>query len=126
MIFVIHEHFARRHHYDLRLEMDGVLKSWAIPKNIPMRKGEKRLAIQTEDHDIEYADFEGEIPKGFYGAGIVKIFDKGEYKLLERSNEKIIFFLKGKKIFGKYALIKIKNPREKRKKTENTWIIIKL
>ncbi len=124
MIFVVHEHFAKRHHYDLRLEMKGVLKSWAIPKEIPIKKGEKRLAIQTEDHKLSYADFEGEIPKGFYGAGTVKIFDKGEYKLLEVSDDKIVFFLKGKKIFGKYALIKMKSWKDKG--MENKWIIVKL
>ena len=124
MIFVVHEHFAKRHHYDLRLEMNGVLKSWAIPKEIPIKKGERRLAIQTEDHELSYADFEGEIPKGFYGAGTVKIFDKGEYKLLEVSDDKIVFFLKGKKIFGKYALIKMKSWKDK--DMENKWIIVKL
>ncbi len=124
MIFVVHEHFAKRHHYDLRLEMKGVLKSWAIPREIPIKKGEKRLAIQTEDHKLSYADFEGEIPKGFYGAGTVKIFDKGEYKLLEVSDDKIVFFLKGKKIFGKYALIKMKSWKDKG--MENKWIIVKL
>ena len=124
MIFVVHEHFAKRHHYDLRLEMKGVLKSWAIPREIPIKKGEKRLVIQTEDHKLSYADFEGEIPKGFYGAGTVKIFDKGEYKLLEVSDDKIVFFLKGKKIFGKYALIKMKSWKDKG--MENKWIIVKL
>jgi len=108
-IFVIQKHDASHLHYDLRLEIDGVLKSWAIPKEPPKEKGIKRLAVQTEDHPLEYADFEGTIPEGEYGAGTVEIWDKGNF-LSEKIDEKeILFELKGKKMQGKFALIKLKN-----------------
>ena len=106
-IFVVQEHHARRLHWDFRLEMEGVLRSWAIPKGVPEEFGVRRLAIQTEDHPIEYADFEGSIPEGMYGAGTVKIWDKGEFNLEEETDKKITFHLKGKRLAGKYALIKI-------------------
>ncbi len=106
-IFVVQEHHATRLHYDLRLEMDGVLRSWAIPKGIPEESGIRRLAIQTEDHPIEYANFEGEIPEGMYGAGRVIIWDKGEFLLEEETDKKLVFQLKGKKLIGKYTMIKI-------------------
>ena len=99
-IFVIQKHAARRLHYDLRLEMDGVLKSWAVPKEPPKTAGVKRLAVQVEDHPIEYADFEGIIPEGYYGAGKVEIWDKGSYILKERTEDKIIFELNGEKLRG--------------------------
>lgn len=108
-IFVIHEHHARKLHWDLRLELNNVLKSWALPKEPPLKKGVKRLAIQTADHPLDYANFEGEIPKGFYGAGLVKIWDKGVYKLVKANEKKIVFELKGKKIKGKYCLVKFKD-----------------
>lgn len=117
--FVVHDHFAERarHHHDLRLEMERVLKSWAVPKGVPEKIGKKVLAIQTEDHPIDYIDFKGEIPKGLYGAGIVKIFDKGKYELIEKTENRIIFELKGEKLKGNYSLIKFKKP--------NQWLLFK-
>ena len=82
-IFVIQRHDARRLHYDFRLERDGALASWAVPKGIPLEPGERHLAVHVEDHPIDYATFEGEIPKGQYGAGTVEIFDSGTYELVE-------------------------------------------
>jgi len=110
--FVVHDHYALKagHHHDLRLEMEGVLKSWAVPKGVPEEKGKRVLAIQTEDHPVSYANFQGEIPEGCYGAGVVKIFDKGTYKLIEKTENKIVFELKGKKLKGKYTLLKFKKP----------------
>lgn len=105
--FVIHKHHAKHLHWDLRLEMSGVLKSWAVPKEPPRTKSVRRLAIQVEDHPIEYAKFKGVIPEGHYGAGKVKIWDSGKYTLLERSPKKIMFNLEGKRLKGNYVLIKI-------------------
>ncbi|MGC8932961.1 MAG: DNA polymerase ligase N-terminal domain-containing protein [Candidatus Methanodesulfokora sp.] len=113
--FVVQEHHARRLHWDLRLEMDGVLKSWAVPKGIPEKKGLKRLAIQTEDHDLSYINFEGTIPEGMYGAGEVKIWDSGEYELMER-NDKIKFLAKGRRMNGEYVLLR----------TRVGWLLMKV
>lgn len=108
-IFVVHEHQASHYHWDLRLEMEGVLKSWAVPKDPgDVNKGIKRLAIQVEDHDIEYADFEGIIPQGMYGAGTVKIYDRGEFVLQDKNSSRILFELKGKKLNGKYILTRFR------------------
>jgi len=104
--FVIHEHHASHLHWDLRLEMNGVLKSWAVPKSPPTAKNIKRLAIHVEDHPLAYAKFHGTIPEGNYGAGKVLIWDKGKYNLIEKNPTKIIFELHGKKLKGKYCLIK--------------------
>ncbi len=108
-IFVVQEHHARKLHWDLRLEMNGVLKSWALPKEPPTSKGIKRLAIPTEDHDLSYANFEGRIPEGMYGAGIVKIWDKGSYDLIEKGEDKIVVKLNGRKLKGEYVLVKMKS-----------------
>jgi len=118
-IFVIQEHWASHHHWDLRLEMNGVLRSWAVPKEPPIEEGIKRLAIQVEDHPIEYANFEGTIPVGIYGAGTVKIYDKGEFLLEEESENKLIFELKGRRMVGKYNLIKVP------KMGKNSWLLFK-
>ena len=117
-IYVIQKHDASHLHFDLRLEMDGVLKSWAIPKQPPKEKGMKRLAVATEDHPVDYADFEGEIPEGHYGAGTVEIWDKGTYELEKREKDKIIVKINGKKLKGRFCLIKFKSQ-------EKNWLFFK-
>ena len=122
-IFVLQEHNASHHHYDLRLEIDGALKSFALPKTPPTEPGIKRLAIQTEDHTLEYADFEGEIPQGQYGAGTVTIWDRGGLVVEDfRENEKILFELSGSKMQGRYALIKTKLGGQEKNKN---WLLFK-
>ena len=107
-IYVIQKHDASHLHYDLRLEMDGVLKSWAVPKTPPTEPGIRRLAVEVEDHPIEYADFEGTIPEGEYGAGTVEIWDKGSYTLLERKENKLMIEISGRRLEGVYYLIRFK------------------
>lgn len=104
--FVIQEHQARTHHFDFRLEKDGVLKSWAVPKGVPDVPGEKRLAIQVEDHGLGYADFEGTIPPGEYGAGEVRIWDEGSYEPRAWSDRKIDITLHGRRLDGPYTLVR--------------------
>lgn len=120
LIFVVQRHDARNLHYDLRLEMDGVLKSWAVPKEPPKEAGIRRLAVETEDHPLEYADFEGEIPEGEYGAGTVEIWDKGTFELLKREEKEIVVALEGEKLRGDYVLI-----RTKYGKGEKGWLFFK-
>ena len=103
--FVFHKHQARNLHYDFRLEMEGVLKSWAVPKGVPTESGVRRLAIQVEDHPVDYIDFAGRIPEGEYGAGTVEIWDKGEYKIDGKAPDRLEFTLAGEKLSGGYALI---------------------
>ncbi|MGA9637420.1 DNA ligase D [Flavobacterium sp.] len=131
LIFVVQKHAASHLHYDFRLELDGVLKSWAVPKGPSMNPEDKRLAIMVEDHPYSYKDFEGSIPKGNYGAGTVIVWDNGTYQpadtaknpqkeLLSALNKgKISFNLKGKKLQGEFSLVKLKG------KQENAWLLIK-
>ncbi len=120
MIFVIHKHFATHLHWDLRLETNGVLKSWAVPKEPPLKPGIKKLCIQVEDHDLDYADFEGEIPEGEYGAGKVEMWDKGEYEIIENNDNAIKFKVDGRRFKGIYALYKFP------KAEKNSWLLFKL
>lgn len=110
-IYVIHEHHATHLHWDLRLEMGGVLKSWAVPKGPSTDPSIRRLAIQVEDHPLEYGAFQGIIPKGNYGAGKVIIWDKGTFKIIEKTDKKIIFKINGKKLKGIYCLVKFRPPK---------------
>ncbi len=105
-IFVIQRHDARRLHYDFRLEEDGVLRSWAVPKGVPMRRGDRRLAVHVEDHPLEYATFQGEIPAGEYGAGSVEIWDTGTYEVVERKRDGgLTVELHGERLNGLWTLI---------------------
>src|SRR5687768_18018504 len=122
-LFVVHKHAARRLHFDLRIEMDGVLRSWAVPKGPSYDMNDKRLAVKVEDHPLEYGDFEGIIPHGNYGAGGIIVWDRGEWVPLEDWREglekgKLLFELKGYKLHGKWTLVKIK-------KSERDWLLIK-
>ncbi len=124
-IFVVQHHFARREHYDFRLEYNGVLLSWAVPKGVPTTTKDKRLAVKVEDHPISYANFSGTIPKGEYGAGVVEIFDSGTYIANQsfKSGLKegaLKFSLNGKKLKGNYALI-----RTQMDKKQDNWLLIK-
>ena len=117
--FVIQEHHARNLHWDFRLEIGGVLKSWALPKGIPMSEGKRNLAVQTEDHPLEYISFAGEIPEGEYGAGTVTIWDSGSYSIKDSTPEKYEVVLEGKVVKGKYVLIRFKKAGDKE------WLIFK-
>ncbi|MBI2934035.1 MAG: 3'-phosphoesterase [Chloroflexi bacterium] len=114
--FVVHRHQASHLHWDLRLEMDGVLKSWAVPKEPPLEPGIRRLGVQVEDHPMDYKDFEGTIPEGEYGAGTVEIWDNGNYQLQVREPDKIEFVLGGKKMNGPYVLVHTRG---------KNWILLK-
>lgn len=118
--FVLQEHHSKRLHYDFRLEIDGVLRSWAVPKGPSLNPDEKRLAISVEDHPIEYINFEGIIPKDMYGAGPVIIWDKGEYKLENIKDDQIEFELFGKILKGGFSLVRFKGENKKKE-----WLLIK-
>lgn len=114
--FVVQEHHASHLHYDFRLELDGVLKSWAVPKGPPEEPGVRRLAVQVEDHPVEYVDFHGVIPSG-YGAGTVEIWDHGTFELVHREDRKLVFDLRGQRLNGRYNLVKTGQPK--------SWILLK-
>jgi bifunctional non-homologous end joining protein LigD len=120
--FVIHEHHARQLHFDLRLEMGGVLKSWAVPKGVSMNPADKRLAVAVPDHALSYIDFEGELPEGTYGAGEVRIWDNGHYETgtdpqLQLKKGKLVFTFFGLKLRGEFAMVKFRS--------DKNWLIIK-
>ena len=104
--FVVQKHAARTLHYDFRLERDGVYKSWAIPKGVPERSGERRLAVQVEDHTLEFGTFEGQIPEGEYGAGQIEIWDRGTYDIVDWQEDNILFSLHGQRYQGRFRLIR--------------------
>lgn len=119
-VFVVHEHHARSLHFDFRLEMEGVLKSWAVPRGPSMNPSDKRLAIMVEDHPLDYGSFEGIIPEGNYGAGAVVIWDKGTYNLLSGNigSGRIEILLEGEKLKGVFVLIRMKGK-------DKEWLLIK-
>ncbi len=125
--FVIQKHAARRLHYDFRLEMEGVLKSWALPKGLPWKQAEKHLAVEVEDHPIEYEDFEGIIPEGQYGGGTVMVWDRGSYRVYGEQPVKSIkegklhLVLDGEKAKGEWTLVRIRG----RDDAKNQWLILK-
>jgi bifunctional non-homologous end joining protein LigD len=121
--FVIHEHHARNLHFDLRLEMDGVLRSWAVPKGPSLMAGEKRLAVAVPDHSLGYIDFEGEIAEGSYGAGAVRVWDSGEFETkidasIQYKKGKLDLTFFGYTMRGKFALVKIGGQ-------DKNWLLIK-
>jgi bifunctional non-homologous end joining protein LigD len=131
--FVVHKHDARRLHYDFRLELDGVLKSWAIPRGPSLEPSDKRLAMMVDDHPLDYRDFEGVIPKGEYGAGPVMIWDEGVFVALNESDRagsesafreglergQFTFVVSGEKLKGEFALVRF--PRG----GDNAWLLVK-
>lgn len=131
--FVIQRHYASHLHYDFRIELDGVLKSWAVPKGPSLNPDDKRLALMVEDHPYDYKNFEGIIPEGNYGAGIVEIWDKGYCSDIDNSEKSVAekkimtgldagnlkFILYGKKLKGEFVLVKLKGRKE------NAWLLIK-
>ncbi|MBN1105066.1 MAG: ATP-dependent DNA ligase [Deltaproteobacteria bacterium] len=118
--FVIQQHFARTHHFDFRLEKDGVFKGWAVPKGIATELGVKRLAVEVEDHPLRWGMFEGEIPPGHYGEGTVQIWDRGTYEARHWESNRIDFVLHGARLQGGYELVRFKRAGE------HVWLIFKL
>ncbi|MFH1502582.1 MAG: DNA polymerase ligase N-terminal domain-containing protein [Candidatus Eisenbacteria bacterium] len=117
--FVVQEHHASRLHYDFRLEHDGVLASWAVPKGPSMDPADRRLAIRVEDHELDYGGYEGIIPEGECGAGAVVIWDSGTYELLSWEEREIRFELRGRTLKGGFALVRFKGDKG------NEWLLVK-
>lgn len=116
--FVVHDHRSRTHHHDVRFEHGGVLVSWAVPKGLPERPGERRLAIATEDHANEYLDFEGTIPEGEYGAGEVRIHDRGEFDLVAWESDRREVRLHGQRYEGTYLFVPF------RRAGPGSWLVV--
>src|SRR3954451_16747138 len=115
--FVIQEHHARSMHWDLRLEHDGVLLSWAVPRGIPPDPKRNNLAVHTEDHPLEYLEFEGDIPRGEYGGGSMRIWDRGRYEAHKMNDDEVIVTLHGDRVRGRYALFQTDG---------NNWMILRM
>ncbi|MDP9255625.1 MAG: ATP-dependent DNA ligase [Actinomycetota bacterium] len=121
LVFVVQRHSARALHYDFRLERDGVLLSWALPRGVPLRAGERSLAVHVEDHPLDYADFEGDIPAGEYGGGSIEVWDRGTYELQrERRDGTLTVILHGRKLKGEWALVPARLGGE-----ERNWLIVR-
>ena len=118
-VFVVQEHHAQNLHWDFRLERYGVLASWAVPKGPPAEFGEKRLAVQVEDHPLEYGNFSGDIPEDQYGGGHVDIWDKGTFETIKWDDSVVEVILAGQKMSGRYTLVKTKGYGK------NSWILMK-
>jgi bifunctional non-homologous end joining protein LigD len=123
--FVVHEHHASRLHFDFRLEMEGVLRSWAVPRGPSMNPADKRLAVRVEDHPLEYGQFEGVIPEGRYGAGEVLIWDRGDCEIEELQEGKISFVLRGEKLRGGFFLTRLSGRKGQRGDPGKEWLLIK-
>ena len=137
--FVIQRHDASRLHYDFRLELGGVLKSWAVPKGPSMNPADKRLAVMVEDHPVSYINFQGEIPEGNYGAGTVEVWDKGLFFPIDKNHEKLTekqalaalkngelkIFLKGDKLEGEFVFVRLKKTGASNGQDEKNWLLIK-
>ena len=119
LMFVVQRHEALHLHFDFRIELDGAAKSWAVPKEPSMDESVKRLCISVPDHDIDYMSFEGTIPEGQYGAGKVRIWDRGSYEMIDRKKDKMVFKLDGKKLKGEFVLLRFKKDGEK------NWLFFK-
>lgn len=119
-VYMVHEHHSRTHHFDLRLEFGGALRSWAVPKGLSTEPGVRRLAMQVPDHALSYAPFEGEIPEGSYGGGKVDVWDRGTFKVVEEGPGKLVLDIRGRRIRGVYHLVRANFGDERKGKS---WLV---